>query len=69
MPKKLESCIAKLKDDGESKDSAYAICSAATGIKKKKGGSWTKGKKTKFDERYAEIATALAESVKPLRSE
>lgn len=44
MPKKLDKCIASVKKQGKSKDSAYAICSQSTGIKKKKGGGWTSGK-------------------------
>lgn len=44
MPKKLERCVKKVQGQGKSKSSAYAICSNSTGIKKKKGGGWTKGK-------------------------
>jgi len=47
MPKKLERCVKKVRKQGKSKSSAYAICSSSTGIKRKKGGGWTKGKKTK----------------------
>jgi hypothetical protein len=46
MPKKLERCVKKVKKKGSGKD-AWAICVKSTGIKKKKGGGWTKGKKTK----------------------
>lgn len=28
MPKKLERCVKKVKKQGKSKDSAYAICTA-----------------------------------------
>jgi len=45
MPAKLDRCVGYLKKSGKSESSAYAICSASTGIKKKKGGGWTKGKK------------------------
>ena len=45
MPKKIERCVKKVKATGKSKSSAWAICSKSTGIKKKKGGGWTKGKK------------------------
>lgn len=44
MPKKLEKCVEKV---GKKAKSAWAICIASTGIKKKKGGGWTKGKKKK----------------------
>lgn len=47
MPAKLERCVQDLMRQGHSKSSAYAICVKSTGIKKKKGGGWTKGKKTK----------------------
>lgn len=38
MPKKLDRCVKKVKADGKSTDSAYAICSDSTGVKRKKGG-------------------------------
>lgn len=44
MPKKLDSCVNKVKKSGKSKSAAFGICSKSTGIKRKKGG-WTKGKK------------------------
>jgi hypothetical protein len=47
MPAKLDRCVRKVKAKGHSKSSSYAICSKSTGIKKKKGGGWTKGKTTK----------------------
>jgi len=47
MPKKLDRCVKKVQAQGKSKSSAYAICSSSTGIKRKKGGGWTKGKPTK----------------------
>lgn len=43
MPAKLDRCVDSVKADGKSEDSAYAICVDSTGIKKKKGGGWTKG--------------------------
>lgn len=46
MPAKLERCVNRVMDQGKSKDSAYAICVKSTGCKRKKGGGWTKGKKT-----------------------
>jgi hypothetical protein len=46
MPKKLERCIRKVKAKGKVKN-PWAVCISATGIKKKKGGGWTKGKKSK----------------------
>jgi len=47
MPRKLDRCVKKVQRKGHSKSSSYAICSTSTGIKRKKGGGWTKGKKTK----------------------
>lgn len=44
MPKKMDRCVKAVKKTGKSESSAYGICSANTGIKKKKGGGWTKGK-------------------------
>ena len=46
MPAKLERCVRKVKAKGGVKN-PWAVCVAATGIKKKKGGGWTKGKKKK----------------------
>lgn len=45
MPEILENCVKKLIKKGYSKDRAYSICVKQTGIKPKKGGGWTKGKK------------------------
>jgi len=45
MPKKMDRCVRKVRKTSKSKSSAYAICSKTTGIKRKKGGGWTKGKK------------------------
>lgn len=45
MPKKLDSCFNKVKANSGKKVNPYAVCSASTGIKKKKGGGYTKGKK------------------------
>lgn len=47
MPRKLDRAVRKIMAQGKSKSSAYAIASAVTGIKRKKGGGWTKGKKRK----------------------
>ena len=41
MPKKLDSCVKKVKAQGKDEQAAYAICSNSTGIKRKKGGGWT----------------------------
>ena len=46
MPKKLEDCVKSVKAKG-GKTNAWAVCSASTGIKKKKGGGWTKEKTMK----------------------
>ena len=46
MPEKLERCVKKVKRQ-KGKKNAWAICSKSTGIKRKKGGGWTKGKKKK----------------------
>lgn len=45
MPKKLDRCVKKVKKQGKDESSAYAICSASTGYKRKKSGGWRKGKK------------------------
>ena len=46
MPKRLERCVRKVRAKGGVK-SPWAVCVAATGIKKRKGGGWSKGKKKK----------------------
>jgi len=43
MPAKLERCLKAVKKTGVK--NPYGICVKSTGIKKKKGGGWTKGKK------------------------
>jgi len=45
MPAKLERCVRKVKAKSKGKVNAWAVCSDSTGIKKKKGGGWTEGKK------------------------
>ena len=45
MPAKLERCVAKVKKQSPKVKSPWAVCVKATGIKKKAGGGWTKGKK------------------------
>jgi len=45
MPKKLDRCVKSVKKSGKSESAAYGICSKSTGIKRKKGNGWTKGKK------------------------
>lgn len=45
MPKQLESCVRKVRAKGGVK-SPWAVCVVATGIKKKKDGGWTEGKRT-----------------------
>jgi len=47
MPAKLERCVKKVRKSGKSKSNAYGICVKSTGIKRKKGGGWTKGKTSK----------------------
>jgi len=47
VPARLDRCVKKVKRGGKSKSSAYAICSKSTGIKRKKGGGWTRGKRGK----------------------
>jgi hypothetical protein len=37
MPAKLERCVKKVKKQGKSKSSAYAICTASLKKAKKKG--------------------------------
>jgi hypothetical protein len=44
MGAKLDRCVKAVKAKG-GKVNPWAVCSASTGIKKKKGGGWTKGKK------------------------
>lgn len=44
MPEVLERCVEKLKADGHTEPSAYAICSESTGWKAAKGGGWRKEK-------------------------
>ena len=46
MPAKLDRCLRKVRRKKGIR-SAYAICVASTGIKRRKGGGWTKGKKTR----------------------
>lgn len=50
MPEKLDRCVKGVKSQGKPEGAAYAICSASTGIKRKKGGGWTKGNKKTVDE-------------------
>jgi hypothetical protein len=45
VPKKLDSCVKKVKAQGKDESAAYAICSKSTGIKRKKGGGWRQTKK------------------------
>lgn len=45
MGAKLERCVKKVKQKSKGKVNPWAVCSASTEIKKKKGGGWTKGKK------------------------
>lgn len=47
MPAKLDRCVKKLRKKGKSKGQAYGACVKSTGIKRKKGGGWTKGKRRK----------------------
>jgi hypothetical protein len=46
VPPKYERCLRKVKKNSPNVN-PYAVCSASTGIKRKRGGGWTKGKKTK----------------------
>lgn len=43
MPARLKRCVSKVKGKKGIK-SAWAICIASTGIKRKKGGGWTSSK-------------------------
>lgn len=48
MPPKLDRCLARVRAQSRGKKkkvNPYAVCVKATGIKRKKGGGWTKGKK------------------------
>ena len=45
MPAKLERCVKKVRKKGVK--NPWAVCVKATGIKRKKGGGWTKGKRRK----------------------
>lgn len=45
MGEKLDRCVKSVKAKNDKKVNPYAVCVASTGIKKKKGGGWTKGKK------------------------
>jgi hypothetical protein len=45
MPAKIDRCVRKMRAKGASKSKAWGSCVKSTGIKKKKGGGWTKGKK------------------------
>jgi len=50
MPKKLDRCVKKVRAQNKKRSrkvNPWAVCSASTGIKRKKGGGWTKGKKSK----------------------
>lgn len=44
MPAKLDRCVRKVRAKGGVKN-PYAVCVKSTGIKPKKGGGWTKGRK------------------------
>lgn len=44
MPKKLEKMVKAIERSGKSEKAAYAIAVSKTGIHRKKGGGWTKGK-------------------------
>jgi len=47
MPKKLDRCVRKVRKQGKSKSAAYGICSKSTGYKRKKGGGWSKRKRSR----------------------
>lgn len=57
MPAKLDRCVKGVMKQGKKENQAYAICSASTGIKKKKGGGWTKGK-TQTNEGFIKLFNA-----------
>jgi hypothetical protein len=42
MPKKLERCITAVTKKGVPEKAAWPICVKSTGIKRKKGGGWTR---------------------------
>jgi len=44
MPAKIERCVKKVRKKSP-KMNAWAVCAESTGMKRKKGGGWTKGKK------------------------
>lgn len=47
MPTKLDRCVKQVMSKGNTKSSAYAICSKSTGYVRNKKGGWTKKKKGK----------------------
>lgn len=47
MPAKLERCVKGMKKKGASDNMAWGSCVKSTGIKRKAGGGWTKGKTAK----------------------
>ena len=49
MPAKLKRCVRKVKAQGKSEDSAYAICSTSTGWKKAGKHKWRKESTMVFD--------------------
>jgi len=47
MPAKLDRCVRKVRAKNrkrKKKVKPYAVCLSSTGIKRKKGSGWTKGK-------------------------
>jgi len=50
MPAVLDRCVSHVKAQGKSESRAYAICTTSTGWKRKKGGGWTKRKKSPVTE-------------------
>ena len=47
MPAKMDRCVKAVKKSGKTESQAYGACVKSTGIKRKKGGGWTKGNKPK----------------------
>ena len=43
MPAKLERCVARVKKSSPGVD-PWAVCVESTGIKRRKGDGWTRGK-------------------------
>jgi len=61
MPKKLDDCVQKVKEQGKTESEAYAICVKSTGYKRTKDG-WKKTdetNKTNTPKSFLEIFTNI----------